>query len=738
MGSDAQGARHIGLVGATGVGVGAIVGGGILVLAGVAFRATGPSALVAFGVNAVIAIITALSFAEMSTAFPESGGAYVFAKKVVSVRAAFAVGWILWFAYIVAGVLYALGFAEYGVQMVRDGFVAVGSEAPSWLSRRGTVLGVALTAAAAYTLALIRKSTGGGQFATVGKVIVFAVLIAAGIWAFGGETRESIERDLDPFFPNGGAGLLAAMGFTFIALQGFEVIAAVAGEVKEPSRTLPRAMLLSLGLAVLIYLPLLFIVSTVGTPPGRDIVGLSEDGPETVMAVAVKTYLGATGYWLVMVAAVLSTLSALHANILAASRVALTMASDRTLPAVLAQRHSTRNTPVLAIYTSALALAAILLMVPDLASAGAAASLIFLISFALAQGLAILARRRVGVRPGTFVMPWFPALPIIGGTACAALALFQGFAVPSAGGIVGVWLGLGVLLYFALFANRAEAIDASAQARDPGLAKLRGHSPFVLVPVANPESAAGLVEVAAALAPSEVGRVLLLTVMRTGPSDDAPEKTIEPAQRVLGEALAAAFAAGHRPEALLTPAAAPWSEIARVARSYGAQSLLLGLPKLSDDKTATELEQLMSEVESDVAVLRAPPGWRVARARRVLVPVAGRGAQHELRARLLGSLLRSGERDITFVRVLPTSATPQARQEAERALRRLAEEEASGHHQTELVIADDVTAAIAERAERADVVIVGLQRAGARASFGPAVREIVRRTKTATIMLSRG
>lgn len=90
----------------------------------------------------------------------------------------------------------------------------------------------------------------------------------------------------------------------------------------------------------------------------------------------VKNYLGGAGYWLVMLAAVLSTLSALHASLLAASRVAYTMARDRTLPRVLAQAHRTRHTPLMAIYTSFVALAAILFMVPNLAAAGAAASLI--------------------------------------------------------------------------------------------------------------------------------------------------------------------------------------------------------------------------------------------------------------------------------------------------------------------------------------------------------------------------
>ena len=86
----------MGLAAATGIGIGAIVGGGILALAGVAFATTGPATLLAFALNGCIAVLTALSFAEMSTAFPESGGTYTFAKKVLSVRSAFAFGWVGW------------------------------------------------------------------------------------------------------------------------------------------------------------------------------------------------------------------------------------------------------------------------------------------------------------------------------------------------------------------------------------------------------------------------------------------------------------------------------------------------------------------------------------------------------------------------------------------------------------------------------------------------------------------
>ena len=98
--SPADTERRIGLLGATGVGVGAIVGGGILALAGVAFATTGPAAMAAFALNGVIALLTVLSFAELASKFPESGGTYAFSKKVLPVEAAAAVGWVVWLSLI--------------------------------------------------------------------------------------------------------------------------------------------------------------------------------------------------------------------------------------------------------------------------------------------------------------------------------------------------------------------------------------------------------------------------------------------------------------------------------------------------------------------------------------------------------------------------------------------------------------------------------------------------------------
>ena len=732
-------ARTVGLVGATGVGVGAIVGGGILVLAGAAFSRAGPASLVAFALNGVVALVTAFSVAEVAAAFPESGGAYQFAKKVFSVRAAFVAGWIIWFAYIVAGVLYALGFAAYAAEMIGGLLRAAGHVPPAWLMGRRLVLFLACAATAVYSLRLLQKSGGDGQWATWAKLVVFAVIIVFGIVAVAREPLAQTEEALTPFFAGGGVGLIGAMGITFIAMQGFEVIAAIAGEIKDPGRTIPRGMFLSLGIALAVYLPLLFVVAAAGVEPGQHIAGVSRANPDTVMARAVEHFAGPVGYWLVVVAAILATLSALHANILAASRVAFAMASDRTLPAVVGGRSEKHGTPVMAIYASALALVAILFMVPNVEAAGAAASLIFLVTFALSHLTAILARQRGRGRELPFRMVLYPYLPIVGGCACLALAVFQAVAVPDAGAIALVWLGLGVILYVSLFAGRAETMDASAEAHDPSLTRSRGRSPLVLVPIANPANAASMVEVANALAPRDIGRVLLLSAVVT-PSDmqaDEREQRLASAQSVIKNALLKSFESGHTPEALVTTCSEPWEEIRRVANVHGCESLLLGASFLPDTGSDASIERLIDAVGCDVALMRAPDDWRLERAARVLVPLGGRGAQHDLRARLLGSLARTAAREFTFLRLVdPDSTDPELRL-AKRDATRWAKDNLRRGFTVEVRRSADAAGDILHAAAAHDLIILGLAQSGRRrAVLGPLARRVATDSPCAAILLS--
>lgn len=735
-----DGQRQFGLMGTIGVGVAAIVGGGILALAGVAFATTGPSTIVAFAVNGLIAIVTALSFAELSTTFPESGGTYTFAKKVVSVEAAFAVGWVIWFASIVAAVLYAIGFASFAVILIDNLWSWVIGPSPRWITGGAMVTVFSLIATAFYAYALIRKGVTGGQWANIGKVLVFAVLILGGVIAFIRQpTGEMIAR-LEPFLPHGILGLLQAMGYTFIALQGFDLIAAIGGEVRHPEKTIPRAMLVSLVIALAIYLPLLFFIATVGIKPGESIVALSSKNPEAIVAIAAQNYLGRFGYWLVIFAGIFSMLSALYANLLASSRFAFTMARDRTLPQTLGTVSAAYGTPLSAIITTTIITAIIVIVIPNVAVAGAAASLVFLISFAVAHWISIIARRRGDPDRLHFRTPWFPLIPVIGLTTCIGLAVFQGIAVPMAGFIISIALGIGGILFLVIFARRARVVDALTQAIDPKLARLRGKNPLVLVPIANPSNAEAMVILANALAPHNFGRVLLLSVV-PAPVEWDPEslpKQLVDTQAVLREALTASFSAGLSPEALTTVAPKPWPEIIRVSRIHKCQSLLLGLSNLNEDFTEQNLERLMSSVDSDIVILRAPQGWRLSEVKKILVPVGGRGGHDEVRARLLGSLFRTGTREITFIRVLPEHTSQQEFDSTLKELDKLANDEVPGVPRVKVVLNNDVLKEITKNAADNDLAILGLQRlARRRKKFGKLALQIARETTCPLIMISR-
>jgi len=732
--------RTMGLLDATGVGVGAIVGGGVLALAGVAFATTGPSAILAFALNGGIALLTALSFSELASRFPESGGTYTYARKVLTVEAAFAVGWVVWFASVVAAVLYALGFAVFLVPVLKQVVLAAGGTPPGWLSARFAMLLYALAAVAFYTWRLMRSAAGGGQWETIGKLVMFTIVIAGGFWVLIAHPPglEELSASFRPFLHKGGQGLVQAMGYTFIALQGFDLIAAVGGEVKRPERNIPRAMILSLAAALVIYLPLLFLVVGVGTP-GEPVSAAAARDPETLIAIAGRNFLGPTGYWLVVVAGLLSMLSALQANLLAASRFARTMATDRTLPRRFDRLSRGSGTPIPAIQLTAGTVAFVLVAIPDVAAAGAMASLVFLASFALAHAIAYLARKRAG-SASPFLTSAFPLVPAVGGVACVALALFQSVAVPSAGALAALWLSLGAVLYVTQLAPGASVVDASAEALDPELLRLRGRSPLVLVPIANPASARTLVAMADAIAPHSVARVLLLSVVRPPEAwsgGELPQQLVD-AQSILGGALSTAFEAELRPDALITVSEDPWREITRVAQHYRCESLLLGVGSLGKSLMTGPLEELMSQVEGDVVILRAPNDWNVDEVGKILVPAGGRRDQSPIRARLIGNFCRAAQREVTYLRVLPSTTDAAAERDARRELHKLARDEAPGVSTAAVTLGDDMVDEVVRRSGEADLLILGMQRLGRRRKvFGDKVLEIAQHTTCPLLMISR-
>jgi len=726
--------RHLGLFDATGIGIGAIVGGGILALAGTAFVATGPGAWFAFLLNGIIAMITALSFAELSTAFPMSGGTYLFAKRVLSVGAAFSVGWVVWFASIVAAALYVIGFTTF----LLNGCASLWGSAPAWLCNASSITLFSLIFTIFCTFLLGRSAKAGGNWVNVLKVLVFTILIAGGIWAWWRDRPPAMER-LTPVLPFGLGGLVQAMGYTFIALQGFDLIAAVAGEVREPRRVIPRAMLLSLVISLGTYIPLMILICVVGLPAGATIADLASQAPDTVVAKAAEVFLGQKGFWLVIIVGLLAMLSALLANLFAASRIAEAMAQDRTLPSALERINSRHGTPQTALWCTGILTCIVVVIVSDVGRAGAAASLIFLVTFALANLTCIMARKRKPDHQG-FRTPAWPVLPAVGLVACAGLAIFQGVVVPAAGLITGLWFVAGFFCYLWLFGRRAKVYDAASESIDPDLLELRGRSPLVLVPIANPANAGKMALLAACITPPRVGRVLLLSVKPLRAEQERDNDDLIATAEVLRESIGAAIRERVRVEGLVTVSADPWTEIVRVARVHRCASVLLGMANLTDTSLRGRLEGLVSKLPGNVVIFRAPQDWHPRSVHNVLVPIGGRVVHNALRARLLNGLRSriDGELMVRYLLVLPMSTSEKERQRAEQLWSHLVTDETSTKSHVNAVLNDDIAAAISEAASAADLVVFGLNTPDpTRRVFGSLTTQLIQNIKCAVMVIGQ-
>ncbi len=673
-------------------------------LAGPAFAVAGPSTLLAVVLNAALATLAALALAELGARFPRSGGPYVFAQRVLGVEAAFAVGWLVAFASLAAAAVFALGFARFAVPILAATVGALGLPLPAWATGNAAEVVVALGAVAAYGQRLARRPGAPAAALTVAKVVGMGALGAVGLVAIGVHPNVLTEFLSPPVAPGGAVGVVQAMGVLFIAFQGFAIVPALAGDVRNPARTLPRASLTAVAVATVLYLPLFLATATAGLPEGVALTDFARTTDATMVADAAARYVGDVGYVWVAVVAILATLTALEANLLGASQLARTMARDRTLPRPLA-RVDGRGVPRRAVVTATAFVAVLVVALPEVRTAGAAAGLIYLIVFALAHGLALLVRHRRPDGTPPFAAPGAPVTLWLGGLSAGFVALVNAVSVPAAGVAVLGWLLLGSLVYIAALRRQARALDAELEGTDPDVVALRGRRPLVLAPIANPASAEGLVSVAHALAPPTVGRVTLLNVV---PHGEAAETGLANAQQVLGASLRASFGLGLTPQALTTVADDAWGEIARVARTLDCESLLLGLSDLDDAATLERVDALIAAVRSDVVVLRAPAGWHLERCRKVVVPFAGRSDQERVRARVLGSLARLSDPDVDLVRLLPPDADADRCARARRDLERRVEHRHLGRVRCLVTPTDDPVATLVTMAADADLLVLGM------------------------------
>jgi amino acid transporter len=183
---------------------------------------------------------------------------------------AFTSGWMLWFAYIVACSLYAKGFGSYFMEFTTRYMPAVGRTLLGILGEHGSVAFMTILVSLLFISVNIIGTHASGKtenVITLAKIAILAVFIYFGLKQALTATEVTM-ANFKPLFPLGFTGVLAAMGLTFIAFEGYDLIATVSEEVREPQKTIPKAILYSLGITVSIYLLVVFVC--IGAVPAAE------------------------------------------------------------------------------------------------------------------------------------------------------------------------------------------------------------------------------------------------------------------------------------------------------------------------------------------------------------------------------------------------------------------------------------------------------------------------------------
>jgi len=325
---------------AVATGLAAILGAGIFAVISPAASVAGPALLLSLVIAAFVAFCNALSSAQLAAVFPRTGGTYEFGGRVLGPWWGFGAGWMFLTANTVGPGVIALAFGAY--------FNAVVGAVPV---RVAAVL-AALAMTSINTLG-IRRSV---RVTDVVVIISLASLLSVVVIGLPGGKPSNFE----PFAPGGLAGTLQATALLFFAYTGYSRIATLVEEVEDPQRTIPRATVLALGTAVLLYLAVGATVIAVLSAPG---VAASQSPLQSTMA-AVGSGVGVA---VVILGALLTTFNEGLSDLLGVSRVAFAMARKADLPSGVAHLGKDQNP-----YRSVLLVGVVAIVVAGFAPFGAA------------------------------------------------------------------------------------------------------------------------------------------------------------------------------------------------------------------------------------------------------------------------------------------------------------------------------------------------------------------------------
>ncbi|MFZ7087671.1 amino acid permease [Curtobacterium sp. RRHDQ10] len=448
-GSESNGlSRHLGLWQLTAIGVGGIIGAGIFTLAGqVANQVAGPAVLFSFLVAGIASAAAALSYAEFAGMIPKAGSAYTYGYAVLGEIVGWFIGWDLLLEYTAIVAVVAIGISGYVQFLVGQ----VGLDLPHWmLGAPGTgsghvvdVFAIVLCLLTAFVLSRGIKSAARFELVAVGiKVLLVVLIVVLGVFHID-------SANYHPYFPYGFGGVMTGAATVFFAVFGYDAMSTAAEESKDARKHMPKAILLSLGIAMVLYVLATLVLT--GMQKYSDI------APTSGFASAFASVgLGGVAN-VIAIGAIVGIITVLLTFLLGVSRVWFSMSRDGLLPAWFAKVHPTRKVPTRVTWIAGGAAAVLAGLLP-IGTVAELTNIGILLAFVVVCSAVIVLRyRRRPELDRRFRLPLMPVVPAIGVIASLWLVTFLQWETWVR---FAVWFAIGLGVYFGY--SRRHSVLANA------------------------------------------------------------------------------------------------------------------------------------------------------------------------------------------------------------------------------------------------------------------------------------
>ncbi|MGW1028764.1 amino acid permease [Streptomyces sp. NPDC002577] len=439
--------RTLGLWQLTAIGVGGIIGAGIFTLAGTVANGTaGPAVVLSFLIAGVASAAAAFSYAEFAGLIPRAGSAYTYGYAVLGEFAGWFIGWDLLLEYTAIVAVVAIGISGYFGFLLGE----TGANLPAWmLGAPGTGAGHRVDLFAALLCLLIAYLLNLGiknaaRFETVVVVLkVLVVLLVIGVGLFHINTA-----NYHPFFPYGISGAFTGAATVFFAVFGYDAMSTAAEESKDAQRHMPRAILYSLAISMVLYVAACLVLTGMQH--------YTEIDPESGFSTAFKA-VGLSGLAdIIAVGAIIGILTVMFTFMLGVTRVWFAMSRDGLLPKWFAKTHPTRHVPTRVTWIVGFASAAIAGFLP-IGEAAELTNIGILLAFVVVCTAVIVLRYRRPDLPRTFRTPGMPFVPALGVVFSLWLITFLEWQTWVR---FVVWFVIGLVIYFGYSYRNSEMAKA--------------------------------------------------------------------------------------------------------------------------------------------------------------------------------------------------------------------------------------------------------------------------------------